>query len=325
MIGATTTMISKIKTFNDNIILIIKHLFNRLIHSPLLLGWIILGTIIDTITRGYKGFENTIINLLLLAFYTVIIKFMTDKNKIRPISRIKHPKAEIFTGILVEIFIFIGAIIANKQVPIFLSSGATDTNITKVFEKIIFDLNTIGIPKWAVIKLFNASLTVAFELIPIIILCLLWRHGFKEMGFVPGNFFLTAVLVAITIILGLPSKVIFQKPFYETITLFFIQIFVNGLPEELMMRGYFLPRFEAILKDPINALVIVSILFNLMHIPTYLPQGLNLSQSILLALDICSPTGLIWGYLYLKTRSIIPGIIWHTSNANLGIIFIWIK
>jgi membrane protease YdiL (CAAX protease family) len=33
------------------------------------------------------------------------------------------------------------------------------------------------------------------------------------------------------------------------------------------------------------------------------------------------PTGLIWGYLFYRTRSIWPGVLWHTSFTTLGVLF----
>jgi len=94
------------------------------------------------------------------------------------------------------------------------------------------------------------------------------------------------------------------------------------LPEELIFRGYLLPRFEAVLKNKINALIVVSLLFNMLHIPSNLAQGSDVYKSLLMSFGMFQPTGLIWGYLYLKTRSIVPGVIWHTSFPILGLIFI---
>ena len=65
----------------------------------------------------------------------------------------------------------------------------------------------------------------------------------------------------------------------------------------------------------------MAILFNMSHVPSNLASGMNIYQAILSQLSIAYPTGLIWGYLYLKTRSIVPVIAWHASNTILGYIF----
>lgn len=62
----------------------------------------------------------------------------------------------------------------------------------------------------------------------------------------------------------------------------------------------------------------------MMHIPSYLIRDMSTYHVLFQLFSVVSPTGLIWGYLYLKTRSIVPGVIWHASNTILGIIFILI-
>lgn len=142
------------------------------------------------------------------------------------------------------------------------------------------------------------------------------------MGFIFTNLPLILVLLGVTIILGLPFKILFQQPFYKIILTFFIEIFGIDLPEELIFRGYLLPHLEGVLKNSINALVITAILFNMFHIPSELASGMSVYQSLLSSFSIVYPSGLIWGYLYLKTRSIVPGIIWHASVSVLGMIFL---
>lgn len=312
---------SKFKAFYSKIMFTIKHLLKRLIQSPLLLGWIIIGMIIEIIRSGYKGFIITIINLILLALFTVIIKIMADNSTAKPISRLKHPRLELFIGILFYIFLFVelATFWGQAKIP-YISSKIS--HLISIIGENISKLGDIGIPQWLLNPLANASISIAFELIPIIILFVIFGYGFKNMGFVFSNLPLILILLGITIVLGLPFKILFQQPFNKTILTFFIQVFINGLPEELVFRGYLLPRFETVLKNPINALVFVAILFNMSHIPSYMAHGMSVYQALLSTFSIIFPSGLIWGYLYLKTRSIVPGVIWHTSTSFLGMTFI---
>lgn len=314
-------LIDKVKTFYRTILFTIKYLSQKLMKSPVLVSWIVIGIIIDTIIWGVKGFKVTIINLILLALFTIIIKIMTDNKQIKPEPKFKHSKLELFTGILFYIFLYavLTSLWGQAKIP-FISSGSTELTVS--IKKHILSGQSLGIPTWALKELYYACVNIILELLPIIILFLIWGHGFKEMGFVFGNLPLIGVLLVVTILLGIPSKIIFQQPFYETVSLYFISFFINGLPEELIFRGYLLPRFEVVLKNKISALVIVSILFNIMHIPSYLAEGISIHKSLLISFGIFQPTGLIWGYLYLKTRSIVPGAIWHTSFTILGIMFI---
>lgn len=313
-------LISRFKAFYNKILLTIKHLLKRLIQSPILFGWIIIGTIIEIIRNGYQGFIVTVINLILLALFAVIIKIMTDNSEAKPITELKHPRLELFLGVLFYIFILIEltAFWGQAKIP-FMSTKITA--LVSGIREIVFKLCNIGFKVWILDMMYNASISIVLELIPFVILFMLCGYGFKKMGFVFNNFRLIFVLLGVTIILGLPFKVLFRQPFNITILTLFIQIFINALPEELMFRGYLLPRFEAVFKNSINALVVVAILFNVSHIPSYMSYGMNIYQALLQSFSIAYPSGLIWGYLYLKTRSIVPGVIWHTSNTILGIIF----
>lgn len=298
----------------------VQYLCKRLIQSPLLLGWIILGTIIEVIRNGYKGFIVTIINLILLTIFTIIIKVMSNDSTIKVTKEIRHPKFELFCGVLFYVYsiIVICTCWGQAKIP-YISLGIT--NLISIIEKGVFNLGKIGIPEWFLGELRNASVNTALFLVPIVILFICLGYGFKKMGFVFTNFNLILILLGLTIVLGLPFGVLFQQPFYKTIITFFITIFINALQEELIYRGYLLPRFEVILKNSINALVIVAILFSMSHVPSELARGMNIYDAILSQLSIVYPTGLIWGYLYLKTRSIVPGIAWHASNTILGIMF----
>lgn len=221
----------------------------------------------------------------------------------------------LYIFIFVELCIFWG----QARIP-YLSSILN--NLSSTIGSNIYSLENLGVPAWVLDTLNNASSSVIMQLIPVVILFLCFGYGFRKMGFEFSNLPLIITLLGTTIILGLPFKILFQQPIHRTIITYFIMMFVNGLPEELIFRGYLLPRLESVLKNPINAMVIVSILFNIMHIPSELARGISIYHALLMSFSIVYPSGLIWGYLYLKTRSIVPGVIWHTSNTILGIIFI---
>lgn len=93
-------MITKFKAINIKIIITVRHLFKRLIKSPLLLGWIIIGIIIEFVRNGFKGLVITIINLVLLALFATIIKIMTD-NSPKPVSEFEHPRLELLSGVTI--------------------------------------------------------------------------------------------------------------------------------------------------------------------------------------------------------------------------------
>jgi membrane protease YdiL (CAAX protease family) len=303
------------------IIVIVKHLFKRLLESPLLLLWIIIGSIVSIIMGGYYVFFGTIVNILLLAMFVVIIKIMTDKSKEKIIPQIRHPRLELLSGILLLLFIFIELLILFKQVNIPYISPII-SNFGLAIKENVYKLGGVGILKRNLDVMYEISTYFVFELIPMVILFLFWGYGFKRMGFVFCNLHLILVLLVIIVLLGLPNKVLFQQSCYTVLSAYVASIFGNAISEEIIFRGYLLPRLEAVLKNPINALVISAIFFNIIHVPSYLAQGMSIYKVILYCLSMSYPAGLLWGYLYLKTRSIIPGIILHASNGILGIVFI---
>ena len=108
-----------------------------------------------------------------------------------------------------------------------------------------------------------------------------------------------------------------------------IQPFINGVPEEFVFRGIILSRLLALLRRPGPALVLSSVLFTALHIPSILahPHGLGgypwwiVIPGVVLT-PTPEPTGLAWGYLFYRTRSIWPGAVWHTSTSVLGCTFL---
>jgi membrane protease YdiL (CAAX protease family) len=99
------------------------------------------------------------------------------------------------------------------------------------------------------------------------------------------------------------------------------QVLVNGLPEEFVYRGAIFGRLLHWLRRPHAALVFSSILFVSSHIPSYIAQGIPPIWLFALVSPGIQPTGLIWGYLCYRTRSIWPGVIWHSTGWVLGITF----
>ncbi len=68
-----------------------------------------------------------------------------------------------------------------------------------------------------------------------------------------------------------------------------------------------------------NALVVSALVFDAVHIPTEISKGTMLLSALLGVFSIGYPSGLIWGYLYLRTRSVIPSTLWHAEMETLHI------
>lgn len=303
---------------NNYYINTIKYFLKRIYETPLLLCYLICGTIFSVVSQSITGLVLTVINLFLLGNYAIIIKRLTIKQNANA-YKIKRPKLELIIGI--GLFIFIIAIylcffrVADIKIINYINSGIWGLSYG---DKSI--LNKIPVSYWLLNTAQNAVYSSLLTTIPVIIIYIILGYNLKSMGLKFTNYKLVITLVLITIVLGLPFGIATRQPIFQVLSIFIVQAFVNALPEELFYRGYLLPRFEAILSNSLNALVLVSILFNMSHIPSYIFQGQSVAMAIATSLSI-SYTGLIWGYLYLKTRSIVPGIAWHASNVILGLIF----
>ncbi|MCH5461433.1 CPBP family intramembrane metalloprotease [Lactobacillus sp. LC28-10] len=88
---------------------------------------------------------------------------------------------------------------------------------------------------------------------------------------------------------------------------------VVGICEETVFRGYLLNRLRKIVDSEQSALIIQAILFALVHLPKYLttypvPSVLTiLGQLVTVAI-----LGYLFGWLFLRSRSLWPGIIVHS-------------
>src|SRR5207253_10381052 len=99
------------------------------------------------------------------------------------------------------------------------------------------------------------------------------------------------------------------------------QVFSNGFPEEFIFRGVILSRLLALLRRPASALVLSSALFTAVHIPSALASGVLRGYPWVVVLGLIltpgpGPTGLAWGYLLSRARSLWPGALRHTASSG---------
>jgi len=104
------------------------------------------------------------------------------------------------------------------------------------------------------------------------------------------------------------------------------QLLVNGLPEETFFRGFLLREFMSILhNNTLLSVWIAAILFDSFHIPSWIfGHGLLWNKPWwMIALECVfpnQPTGAFFGYLFLRSKSLVPGIGLHTILTFIGFI-----
>ena len=103
---------------------------------------------------------------------------------------------------------------------------------------------------------------------------------------------------------------------------FLAALFTRALPLEFFYRGVLLPRLEPRIESRHDALAVAALLYTLALVPEGIVAGTPWPRLLLDAVaGLGNPHALAWGYLYLRTRSVWPGAIWHASHATLGAVF----
>ena len=302
-------------SFFDRVQTTFQHFLRRLWQTPLLLCWLLIGPVIALFINGWIGLAFGMINILLLGVYAVFIRWMTP-NTPSP-TQIKHPRLELAFALslfglilLIQLFDF----------DVWTIQPWHDW-VRSFFIQVYLRVENFGvIPNWARNDVFLAVSSTIKQLIPTLLV--FWSLGYPrgDIGFIRPHWKLTSGLVAATAVFGLATSVLLRAPWIEVLGLYSIGIFINALPEEVFFRGLLLPRLERFFANPLNALVVSALLFNAIHIPIMMSNGSTFLIAVLKIFSIGYPSGLIWGYLYLRTRSILPGVFWHAANGNFGYI-----
>ena len=235
---------------------IMKHFVCRLRETPLLTGWLVVGAGAALIVRGWTGVLLALINLILLGFYAVLIRWMTPQVPGKTV--IKRPVLELAAGL---------ALLALIIVVQLFHFGVWTAQpwfgwIKDFFAGIYIAITNAGfIPEWALQDVFLAVSSTVKQLIPTLLVLIVLGYLRPKFNKSLGRWKLTAVLVGITAFFGLVNGMLFQQPPLQIAVLWLIGIFINALPEELLFRGLLLTRLEKLFRNPLNALVVSAILF----------------------------------------------------------------
>ncbi len=104
---------------------------------------------------------------------------------------------------------------------------------------------------------------------------------------------------------------------------FLLMTLVNGLQEETLFRGYVLPQLLAFLRRPWLAMLLMITIFDLFHLPSdVIGHQIAWGPATLTLLFPLQPTGLLFGYTYWRSRSLVPGILLHTYTTLWAFFFL---
>jgi membrane protease YdiL (CAAX protease family) len=165
-----------------------------------------------------------------------------------------------------------------------------------------------------------------------IVFYFLFRRLFRENDFFTfrqhkGNFKVAMLGAIIMVILSTGVWLIFGKSEFDFETLAF-QISIPGIDEEIFYRGLLLGLLCTALKDKVSFLgnpgvLLTAILFGLMH-------SLKIDKTNLIGFDVIyflqtGLAGYVWGWITIKSRSILLAILSHNFSNFFGTLATMIK
>lgn len=179
----------------------------------------------------------------------------------------------------------------------------------------------------------NALASTLKITLPTVLLCAIAGMSWRRLGLAPRHLGLgvllaalgvvNAVVLAMTTDFELAMLPLFSVP-AVIVPYFLLQLLINAVPEELLARGLTMQRWLALTRAPGVAIAISTVFFALIHVPFRLMTDPAASPASLSLEVIFSPqpTGVVWAYLFYRTRSLWPGIVWHGSFVVLGVVFL---
>lgn len=158
-----------------------------------------------------------------------------------------------------------------------------------------------------------------------------WRLQSFSLSWATGLLSLVLVLVS-TLLVIVQDRLFSVKNLafpngnlVNVLVIFVSQFFINGLMEETYFRGYMFPQLLAWVRNPYLAAWIMIGFFDAAHIPQSIVAGhavLSWWQWLLCCMFPYMPTGWLFWAIYYRTRSVLPGALFHTYITNWALAFL---
>jgi membrane protease YdiL (CAAX protease family) len=263
-----------------------------------------------------------LVNVILLAAYVAVIHFATRRRQLGIAAAHPPNRRSRDTGLAITVTV--------------LQLAAVSVVWFVIQPRLYFPVSTgyfraAGLPVVLAVKAVNATLSVPFLLVPTLLAIAVFRVSPRQVGLTATlpDVALGILLAGIGVALGAGAVAAGNHPglLWQSVPLpvvaatITLQSLVNGIPEELAFRGVIFGRLMPWLGRPGNSLVVSTIVFGLYHVPSLVVGShVPLWEAVPITL-FGGLSGLVWGYLYYRTRSIWPGAIWHTSVTGIGVMF----
>jgi membrane protease YdiL (CAAX protease family) len=289
--------------------------------SPILVIYIALGVGTMLVEPGHPWWVAIADYAVLLPCYVLVIRWWTRRDRPLIVGVDIRPRRRRTEWFVIG---FVAAVLVALSVWFWLHPMAAPDPSAVVQARPPVD-------PWRVLERLanNALGSTIIILAPTALLCLALRLRPREIGLVPRYLGLGLALVVLgigfaaltTLVDGRLDVPLFAMPAFA-LPIYFVHVFINGLPEEILNRGLLMSRLMVVLRSPANAIAVSALLFSALHIPIEMwRRGSSPAWQIVAEHLSSQPTGLIWAYLFYRTRSVWPGILWHTSFTTLGWLF----
>ena len=280
------------------------HFYSLIKKSRSLLFFLLLA-FISQIFFGYKIYDSIVlsvgysIGLFIFISIAYSIVYSQASTTIQT-EKINHKRYQCF--------VIIGAILLN----FFILSGqfSKDTFLFKLSKPIRhFFFESVGVLH------FNPTITsiivnnITAVILPLSLLLLVKARLSKNVFNKEHIRILTGLFL-----LYLPVIIFSGKSLYQVLSYLPVYLFLAAIPEEILYRGLLQTRLESVLQNPVNAIVLSSFIFGLMHLPINIKMYGNL-MGFAGCIGNNAFGGLFIGYLYYKTRSIWVVILFHLISG----------
>lgn len=266
---------------------------------------------LKTDTRAFARNRSALIvaNLLLLPWFAAIV----SGRSTNPFPQL----AEIF-GIML-VYWFFTRQHAFEYLPVRRPLIETAIALALVLVWMLFRVgqysNLYELPTLALASVHDIYETIVPKLIEMFLLPLaIWlalRYRLRDLGIRAGWRDWIPALIPIVTLIGIGLYNNARAEWWASVIYFF---FGAGLPEEFLFRGILQSRLEALLRNPVWALYLASLVFGASHLPINLSNAHsgNWISAFETAFTFQMSVGFALGFAFQRVRNIIPLTIIHT-------------
>jgi membrane protease YdiL (CAAX protease family) len=253
----------------------------------------------------------------LFVFIAAMITFYFSKHK--PIENLKfnYPGVQLILIVFVITFVFFlllnqypdSEVAKNPVTILVVSINARTTSI--LTEPLLNVLKYTGI-KGEILDNFNVGLTntICYVLIPLFFLIPLARkrqdYAFKSFDW----------RLMICLFLLYAPFLLWKEYSFSFLTAYFAAYLFIGFSEEFLFRSLLQIRLESFFNNKLNAIVLASIIFGIIHIPIN-TKMYGWPVNLAFCIGVNAFGGLLNGYILYRTRSIWLVALLHAWSGTV--------